>query len=93
MYQGFDPKTGSTKKSTKGIPHSNNYEIETWLNVLLDSSFPKQSVFINSLRLNQRKEMSRMRLQRSSLNDVFLKMQVDEDKVTCKPLMKNNKIL
>ena len=29
MYQGFDPKSGSTKKSTKGIPHINDYTMES----------------------------------------------------------------
>ena len=93
MYQGFDQTTGDIKKSTKGIPHSNQYSIETWINVLLDPSFPKQSVTINSLRLNQKKEMSRMKLQRSSLSDIFLKMHVLDDKITCTPLEKNKKIL
>ena len=93
MYQGFDQKTGEIKKSTKGIPHSNQYSMETWIGVLLDTDFPKQSVFINSLRLNQKKIMSRMRLQRSSLSDIFLKMHVCEDKVSCRPLMRNNKVL
>ena len=50
MYQGFDKASGSIKKSTKGIPHVNQYSMETWLSVLLDASFPKQSVTINSLR-------------------------------------------
>ena len=93
MYQGFDPTSGTIKKSTKGIPHSNQYSMDTWLGVLLDESFPRQSVTINSLRLNQKKEMSRMILQRSSLSDIFLKMNVEPDKITCTPLMKNKKIL
>ena len=93
MYQGFDGKTGEIKKSTKGIPHCNSFEMETWLSVLFDESFPLQSVEINSLRLNRNKEMSRMQCQRSSLNDVFLKMQVNSDKVTCTPLMKNGQFL
>ena len=93
MYQGFDRTKNDTKKSTKGIPHINDYSIETWLSVLLNSEYPKQSVVINSLRLNRNKEMSRMKMQRSSLNDIFLKMQVQQDKVTCTPLMKNKKFL
>ena len=93
MYQGFDKTRNNTKKSTKGIPHVNDFAMDTWLSVLLDSEFPKQSVTINSLRLNRNKEMSRMKMQRSSLNDVFLKMQVQSDKITCKPLMLNKKFL
>lgn len=93
MYQGFDQKSKTTKKSTKGIPHINEYSIETWLSVLLDSSFPQQSVHINSLRLNHKKIMTRMKQQRNSLSEIFLKMQVQHDKISCKPLMSNKKIL
>ena len=93
MYQGLDAPSGEIKKSTKGIPHSNQYSMEIWLGVLLDSSFPQQSVTINSLRLNQKKEMSRMKMLRSSLSDIFLKMHVGNDKISCSPLMQNNKYL
>lgn len=93
MYQGFDGLTGDTKKSTKGIPHVNSFTMDTWLSVLLDESFPKQKVQINSLRLNCKKEMSRMSCHRSCLSDIFLKMQVHSDKVSCSPLKQNNQLL
>ena len=93
MYQGFDQKSGKTKKSTKGIPHINSFEMKTWISVLLDESFPKQSVMINSLRLNRNKEMSRMKCQRSSLSDIFVKMQVQTDKISCTPLKQNSMYL
>ena len=92
MYQGFDEASG-TKKSTKGIPHVNSFAMDTWLGALLDESFPHQEVTINSLRLNRNKEMSRMRCQRAALSDVFLKMQVADDKISCTPLMKNDEYL
>ena len=93
MYQGFDGTTGEVKKSTKGIPHINSFTMDTWLSVLLDENFPKQSVKINSLRLNRKKEMARMACHRSCLSDIFLKMQVNSDKVSCSPLMKNDQFL
>ena len=93
MYQGFDNATNTIKKSTKGLPHVNSFEMETWLGALLDESFPRQQVIIDSLRLNSRKEMSRMKCHRSALSDIFLKMQVQNDKVSCTPLMQNNKYL
>lgn len=92
MYQGFDTHEG-IKKSTKGIPHLHEYSMETWLSVLLDSSFPQQSVVINSLRLNYEKVMSRMKMQRNSLSEIFLKMQVQSDRISCTPLQKNGKYL
>ena len=93
MYQGQDGTSGSIKKSTKGIPHSNQYTMDTWLGCLLDESFPKQSVTINSLRLNRKKEMSRMKCQRAALSDVFVKMHVSDDKISCSPIKINNEYL
>ena len=90
MYRGFDATSGGIKKSTKGVPHSNQFEMSTWLSVLFDESFPQQNVTINSLRVNRNKEMSRMTMNRAAMSDVFLKMQVQADKVTCTPLMQNN---
>ena len=60
---------------------------------IFDNSFPKQQVDMTSLRLNRNKEMSRMSMKRSNLSDIFLKMQVQDDKVTCTPLRKNNEYL
>ena len=94
MYQGFDNATNTIKKSTKGLPHVNSFAMETLLGALLDESFPRQQVTINSLRLNRvNKEMSRMKCHRSALSDVFLKMQVQSDKVSCTQLMQNNEYL
>ena len=92
MYQGSDTVEG-IKKSTKGIPHSNQFEMETWLDVLLNEACPNQTVQIDSLRLNRKKEMSRMSVTRSALSDIFLKMQVNSDKVTCTPLKQYNEFL
>ena len=92
MYQGFDTHEG-IKKSTKGIPHLHEYSMETWLSVLLDSSFPQQSVVINSLRLNYEKVMSRMKMQRNSLSEIFLKMQVQSDRISCTPMQKNGQYI
>ena len=54
--------------------------------VLLDENTPRQRVTLNSLRLNRNKEMTRMRMEKSSLSDIFVKLQVLADKITCVPL-------
>ena len=61
--------------------------------VLLDEATPRQTVTINSLRRDQTKEMFRMQITKTSMSDVFLKMQVQNDKITCKPLEIAGKIL
>ena len=67
--------------------------METFLSVLLEENFPVQQVEINSLRLNKNKEMSRTRSLKNSLSDVFLKMRVNSDAISCEPLIKDGKIL
>ena len=67
--------------------------MDTFLSVLLDPTFPIQQVEINSLRLNKNKEMSRMKTLKNSLSDIFLKMRVHSDAVTCEPLVKDGKIM
>ena len=94
MYQGYDPEKDSIKKSTKGVPHRNKFKMRLFQSVLLDETTPRQRVTINSLRLNRNKEMTRMRMEKSSLSDIFVKLQVLADKISCAPLVdKNGKIL
>ena len=94
MYQGYDPKTDSVKKSTKGVPTRNKFKTALFQSVLLDEKTPRQKVTINSLRLTRDKEMCRMKMEKSSLSDIFVKMQVLADKITCTPLRdRNGKIL
>ena len=87
MYQGYDPEKDIIKKSTKGVPTRNKFKMRLFQSVLLDENTPRQKVTINSLRLNRNKEMSRMRMEKSSLSDIFVKLHVLADKITCKPLV------
>ena len=93
MYQGYDETSGQYKKSTKGVPTRNFFSMDLFKSVLLDETTPKQTVEIRSLRLNNNKEMSRMTVVKSSLSDIFVKMRVDSDKILCKPLISDGKIL
>ena len=86
MYQGYDPERDDIKKSTKGVPTRNKFKMKLFQSVLLDNTTPRQRVTINSLRLNRNKEMTRMRMEKSSLSDIFVKLQVLADKITCAPL-------
>ena len=67
MYQGYDPERDNIKKSTKGVPTRNKFKMKLFQSVLLDEQTPRQKVTINSLRLNRNKEMTRMRMEKSSL--------------------------
>lgn len=93
MYQGYDPETDVIKKSTKGVPSRNQFKMRLFQSVLLDENTPRQKITLNSLRLNRNKEISRMKMEKSSLSDIFVKMHVLADKISCVPLSKNGKFL
>ena len=67
--------------------------MDIFRNVLLDSTFPVQKVEINSLRLTKNKDMSRTKTVKNSLSDIFLKMRVSSDAITCEPLTKDGKLM
>jgi hypothetical protein len=93
MYQCYCHDKDEVKKSTKGVPHSNKFAMDMFKDVLLDQSTPIQKVNINSLRLNKLKQISRISTMKTSLSDIFVKMRVADDKITCSPLMKDGQIL
>jgi hypothetical protein len=93
MYQAYCNDKDEVKKSTKGVPHSNQFSMKIFQDVLLDQSTPIQKVKITSLRLNRDKEIARINTEKRSLSDVFVKMRVSPDKITCSPLTKDGVIL
>ena len=93
MYQCYCREKDDLKKSTKGVPKSNHFEMDMFKSVLLDETTPRQTCTVNSLRLNSDKEMSRISTVKSSLSDIFVKMRVESDKITCRPLTLNGKLL
>ena len=92
-YQCLNLENDDLKKSTKGIPHRNEFSMKLFQDVLLDENLPRQTVTINSLRRDRNKEMCRMQIEKTSLSDVFLKMRVESDKVECTPLTINGSYL
>ena len=67
--------------------------MDTFQRVLLDEKMPQQTVQINSLRRNRQKEMTRMQIEKTSLSDLFFKMCVSSDKISCTPLQIDDKYL
>ena len=64
-----------------------------FLNVLLNRSTQTHKVNVRSLRVNKDHTMCRMTTEKKSLSDIFLKMSVQEDKITCTPLQSNGVLL
>ena len=93
MYQCYCNEKDEFKKSTKGVPTKNHFEMEMFKSVLLDQTTPRQTVTINSLRLNNDKEIARISTTKSSLSDIFVKLRTGPDKITCSPLTRDGKLI
>ena len=85
-YMGFDYDTGVSKRATKGIPHSIQMQLQHFRDVLYQTNEDRHIVDINSLRLNKEKIMCRTNCVKQGLSDIFIKLAVDSDKITCLPL-------
>ena len=82
---------GDVKMGSKGVPYSAKLELDMFLKRLYNGE--AHYAEFESLRLNQKKEMARIKTTKSCLNDLFVKFQVDHDKVTCRPLRLNGQYL
>lgn len=92
MYICYDRNSDTTKRSTKGIPHSIKVELDRFKECLLNTG-EQHFVKINSLRHDPKHQMCRMTTQKRGLSDIFIKLQVGEDKISCLPLRQNGTIL
>ena len=90
-YAAINDDDLEIKRSSKGIPHSIELNVELYRKVLLDDE--KHSVKFDQLRLNRKKEMHRSTLNKVGLTDFCIKQYISDDKITCTPLKKDNKYL
>jgi len=92
MYICYDDEKNCEKRSSKGIPHSVKINLEQYKKCLFNEGekhmFPAQS-----LRLDKNKQMCRMTTQKAGLSDLFVKMHVSNDKITCKPIQLDGKTI
>ena len=92
MYKCYDRNTNSSKRSTKGIPHNIDLELSQFKSCLLNTA-PRELVEINSLRKDHNNKMCRMKTQKRGLSDIFVKLRVAKDKITCTPLEIDGKFI
>ena len=92
-YMGFDYDAGVSKRGTKGIPHSIKMEMQYFRQVLYQTNEDHHIVSINSLRLNRDRVMCRTNCVKQGLSDIFIKLAVDTDKITCLPLKLNHELI
>jgi len=76
-----------------GIPHSNVFEMSLFEDILLGNYNGCHTVNVKSLRVNNDRHMCRMTTTKNALSDIFLKMAVQSDKITCLPLTLKGKLV
>lgn len=61
--------------------------------ILLRKYVDQHTVKVKSLRVNTDRSMCRMTTEKKALSDIFLKMSVQEDKITCTPLLLDGQLV
>ena len=90
-YHSINLETNEVKMGSKGIPHRENLRSEAFLETLYGKG--SHYVTMRSLKLNKKREMTRVTMEKRGLSDTYVKFRVANDGVTCLPLMKNNEYL
>ena len=67
--------------------------MEKFLQTLLNPTENRDVVEFQSLRQNRNKQMARVSVTKKGLSDIFVKMQVSDDKISCTPLTVNGEFL
>ena len=79
------------KTGTKGLPHHLQLEMDEFKAALYGNN--SHYVTLHSLRLNPDGQMCKTKLTKRGLTGLFKKFRLESDGVSCRPLMKNDKIL
>ena len=87
-----DHENDDLKRSSKGIPHRIDLKMEEYKHALYQTG-ERHMVEIKSLRLSKEKKMARYTLNKKGLSDLFYKMHVADDRITCTPLKVDNEYL
>ena len=86
-----DPGRDGRKTGTKGLPHHLKLEMDEFKTALYGSE--SHYVTLHGLRLNPDGQMCKTKLTKRGLTGLFKKFRIENDGITCSPLMKNGKIL
>lgn len=75
-----------TKDGRKGIPNYIDLSTKEFLDTLYGDCLVNNQVEVRSLRLNKQKTMSRTATLKAGLSPIHVKLQVEDDRISCKPL-------
>ena len=92
-YLAYDEDEDKQKRSSKGIPHRINLRLEQYRNTLYNGDPERHTVTMKSLRLSREGKMARYTMQKKGLSDLFYKMRIADDAITCSPLTVKGKYI
>ena len=81
------------KEAKKGIPHGFKLVMDDFKQTLYGDTSYQHKVVVKSLKLNTAKQMTRTTMRKNGLSDIHIKLAVDTDRITCKPLKINGEYL
>ena len=67
--------------------------MEEYKSILYKGHQTKHEIDMKSLRLSRENKMARYTIHKKGLSDLFYKMRVGDDHISCLPLTKNNEYL
>jgi len=85
-YFAFCYETNEVKDGRKGIPKWAELTMNDFYDTLYNDQKERNIVEVRSLRLNRDKHMSRTTTRKAGLSAIHVKLQVDQDRITCSPL-------
>lgn len=85
-YSAYCYDTNTVKDGRKGIPNWAKLSIDDFHQSLYKRDVARHLTEVRSLRLGKDKKMTRTTMVKSGLTAIHVKVAVQEDKITCRPL-------
>lgn len=92
-YLALNVESDEMKRSSKGIPHRVKLQMDQYRDVLLQNNEERHKVPMKCLRLTNDKKMARYSFEKRGLSDLFFKLRVADDGITCSPLTEDGEYL
>ena len=93
MYFGYDEEEKTWKRSTKGVPHNHELKLQEFLDCLNESVNTSNTCQVRMLRSTTDNIVKRVSIEKKVLSNIFVKLRVMMDGVTCEPLTLDGEIL
>jgi len=89
MYYGFDYDSNEAKRSTKGVSHDQEVKLEEFIACLQNQIVGSNRFTMRNLRTFNDFTVKRISTEKVILSDLFIKLRVLADRITCEPLTLN----